>query len=61
MTADYVTKKDLEIALEKFADRMLKAMHLNITQSEERILGEVKEDNRQYRDENIGQQSCPNH
>jgi hypothetical protein len=57
MATDYVTKKDLDSALDNalnsFADRIAKAITINIEAAEERILETVKQENRQYCDENM--------
>lgn len=52
MATDYVTKKDLDEALDKFSDRIAKAIAINVQAAEERILETVKQENRQHRDEN---------
>ena len=53
MAGDYITKKDLEIALEKFAERILKAMHLNISQAISESEERTEEKHRKYHDENM--------
>ena len=57
MAGDYVTKKDLDDALERFAERILREGERNVKRSISEAISEseerTKENQKQYHDENM--------